>query len=125
MWCAALALLGATLPVSRGWAPGEVCAGVLYNGTSATAARDMLRGKHLKVLDLWWGPFAIPDETAAKGWTGLDVDLLDRMAWLLGFTYEIHDMGYPGDGETWTDHVLNWQHNGDLIAVAHAWLEHP
>jgi len=38
------------------------------------------------------------------------------LSWLLGFTFEIHDMGYPGEGETWTQHVLEHQFDGDLVA---------
>ena len=36
----------------------------------------------------------------------MDIDLLNQLSWLLGFTYEIVDMGYPPSGQTWTQHAV-------------------
>lgn len=95
------------------WQLGEICNGVNY---SSTPAQDMLKGKHLLVFDTKWAPYATPEPEAPKGWVGLDVDLLDHISWLLGFTYEIQDMGYPADGETWTDVALRAQYHSDMLA---------
>ena len=106
-------LLAVVLQAARGWQLGEICNGVNY---SSMASKDMLRGKHLRVLDTKWAPYATPDPSAAKGWVGLDIDLLNNLSWLLGFTFQVHDMGYPGEGESWTDVALRAQHHGDLLA---------
>jgi len=95
------------------WQAGQVCEGINY---TTTPAQDMLRGKHLRVLDLYWMPFAQPDADAPSGWSGMDVDLLNQVSWLLGFTFDIEDMGYPAEGASWTDHALEWQWHGDLMA---------
>ncbi len=33
------------------------------------------------------------------------------------FTYDIGDLGYPSVGQSWTQHVIEHQNDGDLIAV--------
>ena len=98
---------------TAGWQLGEICSGVNY---TTARAQDMLKGKHLLVLDTKWMPYAEPDPSSPVGWRGLDVDLLNQLSWLLGFSYEIQDMGSPADGETWTDLALKVQYEGDLLA---------
>ena len=116
-WSAILMLtsLHAHVHVSSGatFNLGAVCSGVDY---SRTQAKDMLRGKRLRVMDLVWKPFAHKNATAPKGWEGMDIDLLDQISWLMGFTYDIGDLGYPSVGQSWTQHVIEHQNDGDLIA---------
>ena len=82
----ALALLAvsteATTEATSGagtFVPGAVCADV----TETTKAEDMLRGKHLVINVLWWGPYEVPDATAPKGWSGLNIDVYDRLSEML------------------------------------------
>ena len=113
---ATIALLIGHAPLVRsqsaGWRLGEICDGVAYNTSSAD---NYLRGKHLRVADLVWAPFASKDASTPTGWRGLDIDLIDHMSWLLGFTYDVHDMGYPSAGQTWTEHVVVKQYDYDLV----------
>lgn len=83
------------------------------------SASDVLRGKHLRIWETEWSPFAIVDPNSTHGWRGLDVDLLDQLSWLLGFTYELQDMGSPGDaqgGQTWTSLMYDLQFGADMFA---------
>jgi hypothetical protein len=109
---AAAAVVLASTPTSTPWRLGAVCEH-MGNYTNGVRAQDMLRGKHLRVLNLGWAPFATVDASAPKGWTGLDVDLLNHYSWLLGFTWEMHDIGYPAT--TWTQHVIDYSYQGDLV----------
>ena len=104
-------LLFAT-PAASAWKLGEICEGV----NNSMPARSFLSGKTLRILDLEWSPFAVKDSSAPKGWTGFDIDLLDAVAELLEFTYDIHDIGYPAAGSTWTDHVKESVVLGDVTA---------
>jgi hypothetical protein len=92
---------------------GALCEGINY--TSAEAS-DMLDGKHLKIMELEWAPYAIRDSSAPHGWRGFDVDLLDQLSWLLGFTFEMHDPGSPAPGETWDDVLFRAERSSDMIA---------
>ena len=65
-------------------APGP-CAGKPLDGPAV----DVLRGAHLKVLELEWPPFAYKDAAARHGWSGYDIDLFSEGANILGFTFEI------------------------------------
>jgi hypothetical protein len=76
----------------------------------------MLTGKHLKIMDSTYPPYAILDASAPHGWRGFNVDLLDQLSWLLGFSFDIHDMGSPGSGETWDDVLWRSERNADLLA---------
>jgi hypothetical protein len=76
----------------------------------------MLDGKHLKIMELEWAPYAIRDSSAPHGWRGFDVDLLDQLSWLLGFTFEMHDPGSPAPGETWDDVLFRAERSSDMIA---------
>ena len=78
------------------FSPGAVCAGV----TNATAAEDMLRGKHIVTQDMGWAPYAVKNPDSPKGWTGLNIELFGRVCQILGCTFEVRDMGYPLEGET-------------------------
>jgi len=109
---AAAAVVLASTPTSTPWRLGAVCEH-MGNYTNGVRAQDMLRGKHLRVLNLGWAPFATVDASAPKGWTGMDVDLLNHYSWLLGFTWEMHDIGYPAT--TWTQHVIDYSYQGDLV----------
>ena len=92
--------------------PGAICNGVDAN----SLASQLLRGKHLHVLELEWFPFAVKNVTASYGWTGLDVDLLTRVASMLNFTFEIHESGMRAEGESWSDVLVRTVDEGDLWA---------
>ena len=77
---------------------GGICDGV----NVSQPASEYLRGKHLVIGIQDWAPYATPDPTSPKGWTGMDVTLLERMSTILSFTYELHDTGFPLEEETWT-----------------------
>ena len=81
---------------STGFVEGAVCAGVDI-GANASAA-DMLRGKHLKLYEAQWAPFASVDPTAPYGFRGYNIDLIAAVAQELGFTYEIHLMEVATNG---------------------------
>ena len=68
-------------------ATSGVCEGKQLDGP----AIDMLRGKHLQVLELDWPPFAKKDPNSTYGWTGFDIDLFSEVASLLGFTFEVSE----------------------------------
>lgn len=93
-----------------GFASGGVCADVAPDAGAHTA----LVGKHLVIGELWWGPFAIPDSTAPYGWTGFNIDLIEEMSEMLGFTFEIRDIGYPLANETWTTMIFRAIDDTDL-----------
>jgi len=90
---------------------GQVCAGA----TTDTSAFDLLRGRHLLIDTLQWAPFDVIDPTHPDGWSGFDIDLLQSLASILGFTYDIQDMGYPEGNETYTDLLFRRASNADLI----------
>lgn len=89
----------ATIQNSPPFIAGEICHGL----DSSAKAQYMLRGKHMVIAEVPWTPFASPDQMAPTGWTGLNIDLYERISVLLNFTYEIQDMGLPAEGETWTE----------------------
>ena len=92
--------------------PGAVCDGVDANGL----ANQLLRGKHLRVLELEWFPFAVKDTTSPYGWTGFDIDLLTRVSIMLNFTFEVHESGVRAEDETWTDVLVRTVNDGDMWA---------
>ena len=49
---------------------GSVC-------TDSDPTRTALTGKHLRILELEWAPYATKDESAPNGWRGFDIDLLE------------------------------------------------
>ena len=67
--------------------PEAICAG--FDKTSPAA--EHLRGKHLRVLEMESPPYAYKNSSAPYGWRGFDIDLLEEIAALLGFTFEIHE----------------------------------
>ena len=97
-----------SLALAATYTPGLTCS----EGDDSDTA---LQGKHLYVMELAWAPFATVDATAPKGWVGFNIEVMDEIATLLGFTYEIVDIGYPGEGQTWTQHVVGNLDNGDVV----------
>ena len=71
MWLSLLATLGSS---SCEFPPSSACAGKSLSGNTY----DLLRGAHLKVLEMEWPPYATKDPTASHGWTGYDIDLFDE-----------------------------------------------
>ena len=90
---------------------GQVCAGA----TTDTNAFELLRGRHLVIDEIEWEPLAMVDPTQPLGWSGLDIDLLLRLAGILGFTYEIQDMGVLEGNESYTDLIFRRASSADLI----------
>ena len=74
----------------------------------------MLRGKHLYIMELAWRPYATPDDTAPGGWSGLNIDIMNEVAQLLGFNYTIVDIGYPNATQSWTQHAIASIDKGDM-----------
>lgn len=54
---------------------GAICQG---STSSELDARSLLSGKHLKVYEINWPPFAMSDNRSKHGWTGLNVDVRSR-----------------------------------------------
>ena len=79
--------------------PGGVCDGVDVFGPSVA----MLAGKHLRVNELDWYPYAFKDDASPHGWSGFDIDLLRRLALQLGFTFEVHEASKLTSEPRWTD----------------------
>ena len=69
-----------------------------------TPPGDVLRGAHLRVLELQWAPYAIKDPISGN-WSGFDVDLFNAVADILGFTFEIGEVPMLPD-ETYTELLL-------------------
>ena len=84
------------------------------------AASDLLRQRRLRIFDVEWPPFASRDTNvhapSGTGWVGFDIDLLDALSHLLGFEYDIVDMGYPPENITWTEWALSLKNDADLTA---------
>ena len=92
-------------------------AGLVCSGLDMTLANasSMLRGRHLKVCDAVWAPFASKDPTAPHGWRGLDMDLIQSVSDLLGFTYSVHEItSLPGE-MTWTPMLYRSAPECDLV----------
>lgn len=74
----------------------DLCDGVDLLGPAV----DLLRGKHIRVLETTWFPFAVPNEAAPHGWSGFDIDLLSAVSEYLGFTFEVTEGGPLLEDET-------------------------
>ena len=79
-------------------------------------AVDLLRGKHIRVLETTWFPFAVPDEAAPHGWSGFDIDLLSAVSEYLGFTFEVTEGGPLLEDETCVSRATPTQHSLFLCA---------
>ena len=108
MQCFVTIFVAALAGRTRAWQIGDVCTGVDY-ATSGTPAKDMLRGKHLRAVEIDFKPYGIKDSSAPHGFRGLDMLLLEEVASELGFTYEVHD-AEAGLGRVWKDppYSLTW-----------------
>ena len=102
----------ATLLASLTVATSDLCADT---DILATPASDLLRGKHLRILDYEWPGFAQKDASATPhGWVGFDLDLIKELAARLGFSYEIAEMATRGN-ETWAEMLDRSVWEADLI----------
>ena len=94
---------------------GEICTGL----DPATNAVDMLRGKKLTVHETEWYPYAARDSTTSQ-WSGFNIELLDELANVLGFTYDIQDMGSTNYSDpkrdSWTKVLIESAKQSDLVA---------
>ena len=104
----ALCLAPLAFAQNSSFVPGTTC-------SELDPSHTALLGKHLTAMELAWAPFAAKDPTAPKGWTGYNIELMDELASLLGFTYSVVDIGYPTTGQTWTEHAIAYRNHGDVI----------
>ena len=89
---------------------GAVCAGT----ATRTAPISMLRGRHLRIGEVDYPPFASKDPTAPYGWRGYDIDLISSLGAQLGFTYEIFEIPV-GTNETWGAILMRVHDQFDLV----------
>lgn len=75
----------------------------------------LLNGKHLRVLEMEWAPFAVKSASAPLGWSGLDMDLLSSVSQKLNFTFDIIEEKGRSN-ETWSDTLIRTMQHGDLWA---------
>ena len=107
------ALLQSLLSVGR----ADVCEGVNPKGS----VRDFLKSKHLTVAELEWPPYGIfdPDETGNAQWSGFDIDMLQHIADILGFTYTLVPIIH--DTESWIETSHRAANRSDLVL---SWWSH-
>ena len=90
----------------------QVCADVDYR----TPADQMLLGKTLRVSTTAWSPFSIRDDTAPRGWRGVDFDVLDRISELLGFNYTVAEFSNDVD-PSWMGELIRESARSDLVVT--------
>ena len=72
--------------------PPFVAGGVCANYTKGAQKLDLvLSGKHLIVGEFEWPLWS---EYNGSGWSGIDITILDRVAEILNFTYQIKPLGF-------------------------------
>ena len=71
-----------------GFVPGAICDAVDLTDFSY----NLLRGRHMVILETTYVPFAFKDVESPTGWSGYDLDLLTEVSKILGFTYEVKGM---------------------------------
>ena len=96
-----------------GFVAGAVCDGL--PDINAANASWMLRGRHLKVYEAVWDPFAVKDADAPHGWSGYDIDLITLVADELQFTFDIHEMTTRPGELTWTPMLFRSVPDSDLV----------
>ncbi len=92
-----------------GFVPGAICDGVDLTDFSY----NLLRGRHMVILETTYVPFAFKDVESPTGWSGYDLDLLTEVSKILGFTYEVKGMETL-EGENWSEMLLRTVGQGDL-----------
>ena len=90
---------------------GAVCQGIDMDSN----ASSMLLGRHLKIYEVDWPPFATPDPSAARGWRGFNIDMIERASVLLGFTFELHELSMTPSESDWTQALLRAAPTSDLV----------
>ena len=113
------------LSTAMAFVPGSICDGTGQDNASST----MLRGRHLTIVGVEWSPFlttamdpasANPDWPIGAErnglWAGFDVELLNALAELLGFTYAIEKHA-KAPTETWESFLRDRALLGDLVAT--------
>ena len=97
------------------WYPGQICN---FNSTGMKTDH-YLSGRHLRIADLQWTPYAIFNESGDGKWTGLDFTLLEEVAAMLNFTYELTEITDTprklGFNKTWTDILIDTVERNDLV----------
>ena len=77
-------------------------------------AESLLRGHHLTTLDYAWPLFATKNASAPSGWSGLDIEILDKLSSRLGFTYDVKEMTTLS-GESWGAMLERMTLEADLV----------
>ena len=90
--------------------PGKVC-------SDKGSAVNYLRDKHLLACDFIWPPYFEVDESKSgnERYSGLDMDLLDALAEVPGFTYTLKLPAPPKGNTTWTEWVMKEIEMCDVI----------
>ena len=96
--------------------PSSLASALCADADLLGPAVDLIRGKHLRVAELHWPPFAFRDSSRTPyGWGGFDIELLTEVAHVLGFTFEILEAElHPG--ETYTELLTRTVNECDLWA---------
>ena len=88
--------------------PGAIC-----NGANlSTPASELLRGKHIKVQEAQWYPYAYIEDGK---WKGMNIEMIGLVAADLGFTYDIQEMVPNATEENWTPMLFREVDKGDLV----------
>ena len=113
----AACLIACAPAFARAWYPGEICRDLNLSASSTEGASTLLSGKHLRVSNTEWRPYAWHDATSPSGWRGYDFDVLDQLSWLLNFTYEVEDLGSLASGNysSWTELLVDKVWEADLV----------
>ena len=90
---------------------GAICGGVDIKAN----ASSMLRGRHLKIYEVDWPPFAAPDPSAPHGWSGFNIDMIERASELLGFTFTLHELSLAPGELDWSAALLRAAPTSDIV----------
>ena len=67
-------------PPPEPFTPGAICDGIDLNEPSY----NLLRGRHLVVIETNYRPFGYKNASAPHGWSGYDLDVFDQVSRILG-----------------------------------------
>ena len=125
---ALLAATTATESPSSPFVKGAVCQGTTPNMT----APELLRGKHLVLIEADYGGINRfcnfnPTKKGKLRYSGFDIDIMNQLSEILGFTYEVKlmpplNVTANPDG-TWTQKLFEWVNMSDV--VGEYWLGDP
>jgi hypothetical protein len=117
MLCARPALVLTLACASRchGYVAGAVCDDTDMFGP----VNGMLQGRHLTILEYEWPGFAAKggEKTLNNphGFFGFDIDLIEKIADILGFAYTIQQLEPLNEDESWEAMLMRTVDSADLI----------